>query len=167
MIWRNTLALNEFIPEEEPKGVFGFFGEYRFLSNFWYADVIYLGIKFPTVEHAYQCAKIDPMDPEAAELRKMFASLCRPGAAKAAGRNLKRIGARWDEMKFSIMEGLLMQKFYTGELRDKLLATGELPLYEVNTWSDKIWGVVRDKEGRLEGENNLGKLLMKVRGRVR
>jgi len=34
-----------------------FRGKYRFLSNFYYAEVNYEGIRYPTVEHAYQAAK--------------------------------------------------------------------------------------------------------------
>ncbi|CAM0109837.1 hypothetical protein VPH166E361_0119 [Vibrio phage 166E36-1] len=45
-------------------------------------------------------------------------------------------------------------------LRSKLLDTSDVELVEGNWWGDKYWGVCL-KTG--EGENNLGKLLMKVR----
>jgi predicted NAD-dependent protein-ADP-ribosyltransferase YbiA (DUF1768 family) len=37
------------------------------------------------------------------------------------------------------------------------------PIFELNTWGDKFWGVVRDEHGRLDGENWLGKILMEQR----
>ena len=35
-----------------------FHGEYRFLSNFYPVKVEYDGVQYPTVEHAYQAAKV-------------------------------------------------------------------------------------------------------------
>jgi predicted NAD-dependent protein-ADP-ribosyltransferase YbiA (DUF1768 family) len=34
-----------------------FAGDYRWLSNFWYVDVEYEGVTYPTTEHAFQAAK--------------------------------------------------------------------------------------------------------------
>ena len=48
------------------------------------------------------------------------------------------------------------------ELKSRLLATGTHLLEEGNTWGDKIWGTV---DG--EGENHLGKILMRVRKELR
>lgn len=48
------------------------------------------------------------------------------------------------------------------ELKEKLLLTGECALEEGNTWGDKVWGTV---DG--EGENKLGKILMKIREELR
>lgn len=39
------------------ENVKGFFGKYRFLSNFHVADVWFEGILYPSTEHAYQAAK--------------------------------------------------------------------------------------------------------------
>ena len=45
-----------------------------------------------------------------------------------------------------------------------LLATKEAVLKEGNTWNDVFWGISL-KTGR--GENNLGKILMRVREKLR
>src|SRR5207247_1025063 len=37
-----------------PAGIDSFSGPYRFLSNFWPAEVEFEGIAYPSVEHAYQ-----------------------------------------------------------------------------------------------------------------
>ncbi len=50
------------------------------------------------------------------------------------------------------------------ELGKKLCSTGEAPLAEGNSWHDVFWGV-DEKTGK--GENNLGKILMKVRDELK
>ena len=44
------------------------------------------------------------------------------------------------------------------DLKIKLLNTGNSELIEGNTWGDKIWGKVNGV-----GQNNLGKILMRIR----
>src|SRR5690348_9381030 len=64
-----------------PNKIAEFQGEYRFLSNFWPAEVAYEGITYPTAEHAYQAAKTMDVNE-----RKRIAALPTPAEAKAAGR---------------------------------------------------------------------------------
>jgi predicted NAD-dependent protein-ADP-ribosyltransferase YbiA (DUF1768 family) len=59
------------------------------------------------------------------------------------------------------METLLRQKFAHPELRAKLKETNDAELVEGNWWGDRFWGVCRG-----EGENHLGKLLMKIRAEL-
>ena len=66
--------------------------------------------------------------------------------------------ADWEEVKIEIMEEALRLKFDDPHLKDLLLATGDKELIEGNTWNDQFWGVCNGV-----GENNLGKLLMKLR----
>ena len=61
------------------------------------------------------------------------------------------------------MEECVRFKFtHHTELRDALLATADVELIEGNTWGDRIWGVYQG-----EGENHLGKILMKIRSELR
>ena len=46
-------------------------------------------------------------------------------------------------------------------LAQKLIETGNAKLVEGNCWGDKFWGVCKG-----EGKNNLGLILMKVRGEL-
>jgi hypothetical protein len=63
------------------------------------------------------------------------------------------------------MEDLVRQKFTRHpDLKEKLLATGNRPLYEGNTWRDHFWGV---SSKTLKGQNHLGKILMRVREDLR
>lgn len=128
-----------------------FRSEYRWLSNFWPAEVLLDGMTFPSVEHAYQAAKVPPTQ------REPF-RCGRAGKAKRLGRRVER-RADWDAVKVPIMRSLIQQKFALGtELGERLKATGNGQLVEGNGWGDVFWGVC---EGR--GCNVLGHLLMQQR----
>jgi ribA/ribD-fused uncharacterized protein len=129
--------------------------EYRWLSNFWPAPVVYDGVRYDSVEHAYVAAKTDQP-----ELRLPLQRM-NPGAAKRYGRTLP-LRKGWDDMRIDVMRSLLLQKFVSGYLREDLLATGNQFLIEGNTWGDTFWGVCKGV-----GENHLGKLLMEIREKLR
>ena len=129
-----------------------FTGEYEFLSNFYPSEVEYKGIKFPTVEHAFQAAKCKTKE----EMQK-FTEYETPGKAKRAGRKVD-LRDGWETVKFFVMEELLRQKFSNPAMARKLLDTGGIVLVEGNHWNDTFWGVCDGK-----GENHLGVLLMKIR----
>ena len=59
-----------------PARIDRFAGEYRFLSNFYPATVIYEGLTYPDVEHAYQSAKTLDMSQ-----RRRIAALPTPAEA--------------------------------------------------------------------------------------
>ena len=68
----------------------------------------------------------------------------------------------WEEKRISAMEEVQMAKFTQHpELAKKLLDTGDAELIYTNTGGDDYWGIFEGK-----GENNLGKVLMKVRDRL-
>lgn len=133
-----------------------FQGEKRFLSNFFPAKVSLDGIKFSSVENAYQAAKT--LDES---IRLKFVNLT-AGQAKRESRKLK-IRPDWEQVKLLIMNDLVTEKFTRNlDLQKKLLDTGEAELIEGNTWGDVFWGVCKGK-----GDNNLGKILMSVRNRIK
>lgn len=132
-----------------------FDGEYRWLSNFWPSPIEVDGIKYPTVEHAYQAAKTD--DPT---VKQFIASQGRPGKAKYIGRSIK-LRLSWDKEKVEIMQDLLRRKFAIPELRELLLKTGDTRLEEGNTWGDTFWGTNMGV-----GANMLGFSLMKIRQEI-
>lgn len=139
------------------KTVTAFQNEYRFLSNFWPCLIQWEGLLYPTLEHAYAASKTS--DP----LIKIQIQLCAtPGDAKEylASRNLQADIAWTKERKLGVMEKLLLIKFggQAPLLTRALMATGDAELVEGNDWDDTFWGVCNG-----EGENNLGKLLMRVR----
>ncbi len=136
---------------ETPIGPFT--GPYRFLSNFFPVQIRLEGMSYPSVEHAFQAAKTTCPDerqrirgcPTAAEARQM-------------GRQVS-LRSEWETIKLGVMEHLLRQKFTThAGLRQQLKATRPRPLVEENTWGDTFWGVSKG-----QGENHLGRLLMRIR----
>ena len=136
--------------------VYGFTGEYRFLSNFWFVDVELDGIIYRSTEHAYQAAKTF-----VEQERMLIQRLSRPSDAKKYAQTIK-IRDDWDSVRWGIMYDLNCQKYSIPEFGDRLLETGNMYLEETNTWNDTYWGVYHGK-----GENNLGKILMAIREDLR
>jgi ribA/ribD-fused uncharacterized protein len=149
-----------------------FRGDYAFLSNFWpwygrhfIGDPIvisYEGMKYPSVEHAYQAAKT-----ENPRVKRAISRASTPGYAKNLGRNVVLV-KNWDVMRVDVMETLLRVKFFSGEdwseeLLAKLLETHPERLQEGNYHGDDFWGKVSDGDKGWRGHNHLGKLLMKLR----
>lgn len=142
--WKSYCVHNE-------KEIKGFFGEYRWLSNFWPCEIYFNGNRFSCVESAYQSQKsgglyVDKfINVDAYEAKKM-------------GRKMALTG-NWSEIKYDVMACIVFDKFYRNiDLRQELLDTGDRYLEETNNWGDIYWGVA----GGI-GKNNLGKILMKVR----
>lgn len=133
-----------------------FSGTYRFLSNFYESEIVVWGWEFKTVEHAFQAWKMASEDDA-----KRVQDSPTPGKAKRLARKLT-MREDWDSIKNECMLILLRAKFSIPELKEKLLATGNVYLEEGNTWGDRYWGTVHG-----QGENNLGKLLMIVREELR
>lgn len=133
----------------------GFFNEYRFLSNFHLVRIKYEGIVYPSTEHAYQaCKSLDPL------VRSEISKLQTPKEARRFGQKLK-IRRDFDSVKLRIMEDVNRIKFQDVHLAERLKNTGDAYLEETNWWGDKFWGVC---DGI--GENNLGKILMKIRSEL-
>ena len=136
--------------------IFGFFGPFRFLSNFFILEngVGLDEVYYPSVEHAYQAAKWRY------NMRDQFLGVT-AGKAKKLGREAPKFNAKkWDKQKLSIMAGLCRQKFLNNlKLKTMLLMTEDAHLEERNSWEDREWGT--DVSG--VGENNLGKILMSIR----
>ncbi len=140
-----------------------FRGAYFFLSNFYPSLVEYENLEYPTVEHAYQAAKTADID-----LRKQVQMARTPAGAKAMGRKIPP-PPDWRSYNLQLMEDLILQKFTRyPDLREQLLATGDAELIEGNTWNDRFFGMTRDKKtGAWYGHNQLGKMLMRVREKLR
>jgi hypothetical protein len=142
---------------QDPNTIYGFFGEYRFLSNFHPCEITDdYELIYPSTENAYQAAKHNAVD-----VRKLFVNIS-PGGAKKLSKKIKPV-ENWDNIKLMVMKKLNKQKFTKHEeLKNKLLATGDKILVEGNWWNDIFYGVCNGV-----GENNLGKILMEIRNEVK
>lgn len=69
----------------------------------------------------------------------------------------------WEEKKIAIMYKAVHAKFeQNGDLKKILQATKDRELYEISIF-DRFWAVGK----KLNGRNELGKILMKVRSELR
>lgn len=115
-----------------------------------------MGLRFPSVEHAFQAAK--SLDPD---IRWQFQYCRSAGEAKQRGKMVK-LRPDWEEVKIQVMTDLIRSKFQCPELKQKLLDTGYAHIEEGNSHGDRFWGTVKG-----QGRNELGKILMKVRDELR
>jgi len=147
----------EFASQTETE-VKGFFGDYRFLSNFWPAQVVLDGVTYSSTELAYQAAKWKP------EHRDFFQNCTELQSIDYNRKNTPDGYSEegWNLVKTEVMKNLLGQKFnpqINPENYHLLVSTGTKHLEEMNWWGDLYWGT--DKEGN--GQNMLGKILMEIR----
>jgi ribA/ribD-fused uncharacterized protein len=134
-------------------GIYGFSGEYRFLSNFYPIDLVIDGITYRSAEHYYMSCK-----PDNDTVRDRIISAKSPSIAKRLGRKCK-LRPDWEEKyRDKSMITALRAKFENSYLNGLLLETGDLYLEETNTWGDTYWGVCDGV-----GLNRLGKMLMFIR----
>jgi len=137
----------------------GFFGEYRWLSNFWIAPFTYDNVTYQSVEHFYQASKALIQ-----EERLAIINAATPGEAKRLGRAVTKLDTHlFPRLRRMVMKIGVDEKFgQNKELGDKLLATDNMQLQETNTWGDTYWGVCNGV-----GSNHLGFILMQTRSDLR
>ncbi|MCC8098290.1 MAG: NADAR domain-containing protein [Eubacterium sp.] len=149
------------LTEENAQMYFGisrFRDEYDFLSNFYEAPVNYRGITYQNNEAAFQAQKTLDEDK-----RREFASV-RSNKAKKLGRSVS-LRADWEDVKEELMYEIVKEKFIQNpDLKQKLLNTDRQLLTEGNTWHDTFWGV---DLSTAQGQNHLGKILMRVRDELK
>lgn len=133
--------------------------EYSWLSNFEKVQIEFEGRLYPSVEHAYIAAKSEDQG---------WRELCTTTKYRAG--DLKEISEEielrdgWDDMQVFVMYDILKTKFIKNEYRTKLLNTGDMELIHGNWWGDDYYGVDVNTD---EGQNILGRLLMKIRKELR
>jgi ribA/ribD-fused uncharacterized protein len=153
-------------------------GEFRYMSNQFVAPFEIDGMTFPTVEHYVQWSKailFEGKDSETAvKMMKPPRSkeFTEAKSVKALGKKVKDYSeARWDEVKIAITEKAIRAKFINPKhgLLEKLVATGTRTIGEANP-RDKYWGIGTSADtsdanhpSKWKGQNQLGKLLMKLR----
>lgn len=165
----------------------GFFREteeYGFLSNFYYSPftVSYMnedGVKsyeFKTAEHAVHFFKAKLFGDLETANKIMMTDY--PKVAKSLGREVKNFNDfTWNNNKEIIYFDVIKAKFTderNKDIKQKLIDTGESILVECSPY-DRIWGIGYTKESSefickefdKWGQNLLGKVLMRVRDRIK
>lgn len=155
----------------DDKNIKGFFGEYFYLSNFKLADVYFDGLLYPTSEHAYMAAKTEKFIERyplvyTSDLYKKHIGLT-AAEAREYGQKVT-LRPNWDEVKYDYMLAIVFDKFWRNkDLQEKLLSTGDKYLEESCHWHDLYWAKCYCPKHNGEGQNMLGKILMKVREALR
>ena len=132
---------------------------FKFLSNFYRSPFRLgnCGIVWPCVENYYQAAKAASDDEFV-----FIASSATPTIARQRGKDCVLVDD-WDKKRDDVMRDALVAKFSQNEdLRDMLLATDGFELIHFSPW-DLYWGINK----RDIGQNELGKLLMKIRDEMK
>ena len=143
---------------EKMDEVIGFYPrEFYPFDNFSSFKVEWNGYLFASVEEAYQAASFMGSDEELVEKIKKSHSADEAQRIAYANRDKRR--EDWDDVKISIMEELLRLKIEQNPyVKKKLLQTGDYMIVE-DSPKDDFWGWGPNRNG----QNNLGKLLMKLR----
>jgi hypothetical protein len=145
-----------------------FEGRYRFLSNFYPCKIEHKGIIYPSVEHFYVAMKVDTIQLingvhyNAIDFREMISKIKDPSDVKKIGHKIK-LRKNWDSKRLEFMNWAVREKFKDEKLADLLLSTGDKMLIEGNWWHDNFYGSCTCNKCVNKGENNLGKILMKIR----
>lgn len=129
----------------------GFFGPYRFLSNF------YIEPDGSFVEYEFQRAKCATWAGRGIFDKLYSTGKLTPKQAKAIGRKVE-MREDWEAVKVNIMLFYIKKKFTNSDLMWQLQQTSPAYLEETNMWGDTFWGVCRGV-----GQNMLGAILMQVR----
>ena len=124
-------------------------------SNFSPHAVDINGILYPTAEHAYHAAKFDDEN-----IRNEIRNARSPLKAFQLGKRYKELRKNnWDDIKVNALYEIIKAKAKQHEdVTKALLATGKEEIIEDNP-HDEFWG--NGKDGK--GQNNTGKLLMRIR----
>ena len=143
---------------EKMDEVIGFYPrEFYPFDNFSSFKVEWNGYLFASVEEAYQAASFMGSDDELVEKIKKSHSADEAQRIAYANRDKRR--EDWDDVKISIMEELLRLKIEQNPyVKKKLLQTGDYMIVE-DSPKDDFWGWGPNRNG----QNNLGKLWMKLR----
>lgn len=143
----------------------GFRGDYFFLSNMYPCKIKYNDKTYHCSETFYISMKFEEnqtriIEGEEINLRDYFSNM-RDGKFRKREQKKYEIVKNWNQIKLNVMEIVVREKFKIPFLRNLLLKTENEELIENNTWNDTFWGVCNGK-----GENNLGKILMKIRKEI-
>ena len=135
---------------------------YGCFSNFSPHPIHIADQNWSTVEHYYQSQKFIGTEHEA--LIKTIRAVKTPEEAAALGRDRCRVvRSDWEQAKAEIMYQAVLTKFLTHpDIQATLLATHDSLIVE-DSPTDYYWGCGSQRTG----QNQLGKILMKVRQAIR
>ncbi len=140
----------------------GFFPrEFYCLDNYSAFKISYKGFVYGTVEEAYQASAFMGTADDVVRQIQEASSPYEAKQISLANKDKKR--SDWDEQKVVVMEELLREKVRQHPyVKEMLLKTKDYLIVE-DSPKDTFWGWGPDRDG----ENNMGKLWMKIREEIR
>lgn len=144
------------IQQKKLQRIDSFTAYFEFLHNNFLSPVYFEGSLYPSVTHAYHAARSSDENTRKAILNA--------DSFHTVAKIARRIEdpQNWQMERIKIMERLVRDKFRRSkELQEKLKATENRDLimsYEDETSGNLFWGMVKEK-----GQNQLGRILMKIR----
>ena len=135
------------------------FGEFGYLATYSNYGFFKDGVFWKTSEHYYQAQKFMDSD---TKIRIQNAET--PKIASTIGRDRKlNLRSDWEEVKQDVMFDAVYYKFKQNkDILQKLLNTGDAKIIEA-TVKENYWGCGPNNDG----QNNYGKILVKVRETLR
>ena len=146
------------IIKHDDNNIIGMFLQYRYLSNFHICHIEYEGLKFTSTEAAYHSAKFN-----STKLKQLLSTMGPMESLRESRKHKIDIPNWHSTFKFEVMYDVNWIKFNIPELKNMLLDTENKHIVEKNWWRDIVWG--QDADGN--GENNLGKIIMKIRDNLK
>jgi N-glycosidase YbiA len=145
---------------ETDDAVYFFSGAFDPLNN-WSAHAVNVwGRTFPTAEHAFHYRKFLEAFPKIAN--EIIAAPSPWAAMRVDRKHIDKRRQDWDDVKIGIMTEIARAKVVQNEdVRELLLSTGSKQIIENSPW-DSFWGCGADGTG----QNNMGKILMTIRGEL-
>jgi len=155
------ITLNKYRDKWFAENVNDFIGfytrEFYCLDNFSAFEIVYNGVKYKTIEHAYQSLKFSKIMPKVAA--EIINSSSPYEAKKIADKYAEHVELSWHDTKVDLMEKLLRAKLEQHPfVQKKLLETEDYLICE-DSPIDEFWGIGKNKKG----QNVMGKLWMKLR----
>ena len=146
---------------------FNSYNENFILSNMYPCKITYKDKLFYGVDHLYYYL-LYYQHPEIQNKIEKCSGICANFNAKKIGdSNIEPIKDITDSQKINLIRNCIRLKYEQNKhCLDYLLDTEDAILIEYAFWGDTYWGCVL-KEGRYEGENHTGKLLMELRKELR
>jgi len=170
--FKNSTKEKEPMVEEKVEGVTDIIYSnkiktYKWLSNFNINTFNYKDRNYISIEHAFNAQKNDDDDFKdlfTLETDTYIGDL--PNFAKKTGNktNMKKMKKKlkedWETIRLGVMEDILKTYYDSSEeLKGKLVKTGDNNLIYKGVGVDNFWGIDKNDVG----DNNHGKLLMKLR----
>lgn len=133
---------------------------YWFLSNMYPCAVTVPWGTYKCAETAFHAAKCVNSE-DMLQFQNMEGGLENAGRIKRAGRTVVTDLDSWNRYRVPIMEIVVKAKFKDPVLAAKLVEIEEEIVEDTVSWTDKFWGRTNGI-----GENNLGKILQKVKEEI-